>query len=109
MLAQGPLDLLVGIGAQILFFAELARERLYLLLRVQFEGAEISRRLGLDVLEALEKPFLQLGEAAIVVLHLVAEKQVADLVHAHDFAARKRTVTQLRGGYGVDQFGFRFR
>ena len=102
VLAQRPLDLLVGIGAQVLFFAELARERLHLLLRVRFEGAEIARRLRLNVLEALEKSLLQLRKAAIVVLHLIAEQEIADLVHAHDFGASKRTVAQLRGGYGID-------
>src|SRR5262249_58377400 len=106
MLAQRSLELLVGIGAQVLLVAELAHERLNLLLPIRFEGAEIARRLGLDVLEALEKPLLQLGEAAIVVLHLVAKQQIADLVHAHGVATRKRTVAPWRRGYGVDPLRF---
>jgi hypothetical protein len=42
-------------------------------------------------------------------LHLVAKEEIADLVYAHDFGAGKRTVAQLRGGYGVDQLSFGFR
>src|SRR6266567_34463 len=53
MLAHGTLDFLVGIRAQIFLLAELVCERLHLLLGVGFEGAEIARRLGFDVLEAL--------------------------------------------------------
>src|SRR5262245_40897800 len=109
MLAQRPLDLLVSIGAQVLLFAELARERLNLLLRIRFEGAEIARSLGLDVLEALEKPLLQLGEAAIVVLHLVAKQQIPDLVHANGLTTSEGTVTKLRGRHGVDRLSFGFR
>src|SRR5262249_26321368 len=109
MLAQRSLELLVGIGTQVLLVAELAHERLNLLLPVRFEGAESARRLGLDVLEALEKPLLQFGEAAIVVLHLVAKQQIADLVHAHGLTTSKRTVTKLRGRQGVDRLSFGFR
>src|ERR1700730_2193706 len=102
MLALGPLGLLVGIGAQVFFFAELGCERLHLLLRARFEGTEIARRLSLDVLEALEKPLLEHRETAIVILHLIAEQQIADLVHAHHFAARKCAVSHLPGRSGFD-------
>jgi hypothetical protein len=46
---------------------------------------------------------------AVKVLHLIAKQQIADLVHADGLAARKRAIPQLRGGYGIDQFGFGFR
>ena len=103
MLALGPLDLLVGIGAQIFFFTELGCQRLHLLLCTRFEGTEIPRSLRLDFPEALEKPLLEHREAAIVILHLIAEQQIADLVHAHHFAAGKCTVTGLPDCFGMER------
>ena len=38
---------------------------------------------GLEVLEALQESLLHFGEAAVIVVHLVAEQEIADLVHAH--------------------------
>jgi hypothetical protein len=63
----------------------------------------IARRLRLDFPEALEKPLFEHREAAIVILHLIAEQQIADLVHAHRFAARKYTGPDLPGRFGLDR------
>src|SRR6516165_6341457 len=103
MFALVPLDLLVGIGAQVFLFAKLGGERLHLLLRARFEGTEVARALRLDFPEALEKPLLEHREAAVVILHLIAKKQIADLVHAHRFAAWKWTVANLPGRFGLDR------
>jgi hypothetical protein len=88
MVALGPLDLLVGIGAQVFLFAKLGFKRLHLLFRARFEGTEIARCLRLNFPKALEKPLLEHREAAVVILHLIAEQQIADLLHAHYFALR---------------------
>src|SRR5215468_12563207 len=102
MLALGPVDLLVSISAQVFLFAKLGCERVHLLLRARFEGAEIARTLRLDFPEALEKPLLEHREAAIVILHLTAEQQIADFVHAYYIGIRKWTIADLPWRFGWD-------
>src|SRR5712675_396881 len=83
LLPQRALVLLVGLGALILLLAELRRQRVQMLLGVRFERIEAARRLRLKVLEPLQESLLYLGKAPVIVLHLVAEQEIADLVHAH--------------------------
>src|SRR5436189_74404 len=54
-----------------------------MLLGVRFECAKTARRLRLKVLEPLQESLLHLGKATVIVMHLIAEQEIADFVHAH--------------------------
>jgi hypothetical protein len=82
LLAQHPLDVFVVIGPLLLLVAQLTGERVDLFLRVRLKGAQIACRLRLDVFQPLQEARLQLGKALVVIPHLVAEQQIADLVYA---------------------------
>src|SRR5258708_5943423 len=72
-------------------------------------SAQIARRFGLGVLEPLQEPLLELGEAAVVVLHLIAKQQVADLVHADHVGAGGFTIARWGNvDAGVERHHLRF-
>src|SRR5262249_34558848 len=71
-------------------------ERVHLFLRVRLECPEIARCFRLDLLEPLQEALLQLRKAPVVVLHLVAEQQIADFVDAHGFRSNGTAVAAHR-------------
>src|SRR5215471_1947651 len=106
MIALAPLDLSVGVSPLVFLLAKLGIKRLRLLLRARFERTKISRRLRFDFSDALEKPLLEHREATIVILHLIAEQQIADFVHAYYIGIRKWTIADLPGRFGWDRLNF---
>jgi hypothetical protein len=79
-LAQAAPQFLVGFGAQVLLLADLAGDRFQLLLDRRLHAAKAARRLRFDVAQLLLEAVVQHCETLVVVLHLVAEQQLADLV-----------------------------
>jgi hypothetical protein len=61
-----------------------------------FDTGEPARRFALDVAQFLHEAILHDRKAAIVILHLVAEQQLADLVDAGNVGGH-RTIHGLDG------------
>ena len=89
VLPQAASQLLVGLGAQVLLLADLAGDRFQLLLDRGLQASKAAGRLPFHVPQPLLKALLEHREAAVVVLHLVAEQQLADLVDARRVRAAR--------------------